>query len=271
MTKITRLSGMSFAVVGILLAVACSRESNQKQPVTTTTEKGASTAAPASEAEKRDHALVRVVHAMPKGPTLDVFADDQKAFDDVSYKQVTPYKELPDKLAVTFTVRLAGQDGGEPLAEKSEIISSGNHYTIVALPDTKAQLLLKVINDDLEPPSADKAKVRFIHVSPEAGEVDVYSRERKKALFDGVNFESEAGYCEVDPMKTTLEVRPEGKKNVLLTIPNAALDAGKIYTILIAGKTKDAPKLEAITIEDQFGIPTAHLNSPRLSKKPTAN
>jgi len=263
----TRFSAAGLAFGMVLLASGCSRESNQTQPVTTTTEKGISTSAPAKEVQKRDDVLIRVVHAIPKGPDVDLFADDQKAFDSVSYKKVTPYKEFPDKLRLTFKIRTAGQDTSQPLAENSEMIHSGSHYTVVAFPDSNGQPALTVVNDDLRPPDSHKAKVRFINASPDAGEVDVYSRAGKDAIFDGVNFRSEAGYREVDPMKTTLEVRPEGKKNVLLAIPDTSLEAGKIYTIVLAGRAKGGPKLEAITIEDEFGSPTAHLNSPEKGSR----
>ena len=260
MRKIPRLWGAGLAVATIVLMAACSRESSQKQSVTTTTEKGTSTAAPANEAKKRDNAFVRVINTIPKGPAIDVFADDQKSFEHVSYKEVTPYKELAEGMRVTFAIRSTGQDTNAPAAKNSESISNGNHYTVVAMLDSDGKPALKVVNDDLTPPRSDKAKVRFIHASPDVGEVDVYSRERNDELFGGVNFKSEVGYKEVDPITTTLEVRPEGKKNVLLAIPHASLDAGKIYTIIIAGRTKTKPKLEAITIEDQLASPTANLS-----------
>jgi hypothetical protein len=257
MTKRTRLSAAGLIFGVLFLVAACSRESNQTQQVTTTTEKGTSTAPPAKEVQTRDNVLIRVVHAIPKGPAVDLFADDQKAFDNVHFGKVTPYREIPDKLRANFTIRITGQANSQPLAENSETIGSGNHYTVIAFPDSDGHPTLTVVNDDLKPPDSHKAKVRFINASPDAGEVDVYPRTGKDALFDGVNFKSEAGYREVDPMRTTLEVRPEGKKNVLLTIPNTSLEAGKIYTIVLAGRTKAGQKLEAFTIEDELGTPTA--------------
>ena len=257
------ISSIPFVIL-LLLAVGCGTESRQKQEVTTTTGKGESTAPSSNEAQKHDNALVRVVNAIPNGPAVALFADDQKTFDHVGYKQVTPYKEVPDRMRLNFKIRTAGQDDSRPLAENAEMIGSGNHYTVVAYHDTNNQTALTVVNDNLTPPDSTKAKVRFINAAPGAGEVDVYPRAGKNAIFDGVNFGSEAGYREVNPMKTTLEVRPEGKKNVLLAIPNTSLEAGKIYTIVLAGRTK-AQKFDAITIEDQFGTPTARLNNPRTA------
>jgi len=248
---------MTAFVFAAMLAAACATESKRTEPVTTTTDKGSSTAPPAKEAEKRDQALVRVIYAVPGGAAGDVFADNTKAFPGVAYKTVTPYRELSDDRH-DFRLRPSGQDAVPPLAEKSENVSGGKHYTIIALPTdaTAKEVTLKLVTDNLVPPPAGTAKVRLIHASPDAGEVDVYPKGKDKALFSGVNFKSETSYTEVDPMSVTLEVRPEGKKDVLLTVPNVTFEAGKLYTIVLAGKAKGAPKLEAIKVEDQLTGPT---------------
>jgi hyperosmotically inducible protein len=54
-------------------------------------------------------------------------------------------------------------------------------------------------------------------------------------------------------MSGTLEVRPGGKNNAVLTIPNAKFQAGNTYTVVVAGKAKGTPKLEAMIIEDKLG------------------
>ena len=99
--------------------------------------------------------------------------------------------------------------------------------------------------------------MRVIHASSDAGEVDVYAKERDKALFDGVSFRSEVGYKEVEPMTATVEVRPKGKKSTLATTSNVKWEAGKTCTIIVTGRVKAAPKLEAVTVEDQLGSNTA--------------
>lgn len=154
----------------------------------------------------------------------------------------------------------------QPIAENSEGLSGGNHYTVVAMPRDAAgrEVTLRIVNDRLTPPSAGKAKVRVIHAAPDAGEVDVYARGRDDALFDGVNVETATTYTEVDPMTATLEVRPEGQQQAVLAVPNARFEAGKIYTIIVMGRTRGTPRLEAVTVEDQLGgagaMPGANVN-----------
>lgn len=234
-------------LVALLLLAACSNESNQNQPVTTTTSAGTSNAPPATEVKQRGNALVRVIHAVPTGPSVDVFADKTKVFTGIAYKTTSPYKEVSGE---RHTFR---QDTAQPLAENSEGLSDGMHYTDVAMADANGKPTLYVCGDDIVPPSSDRAKVRVIHASADASEVDVYAKEGDKKLFGGLNALSETTYSEFDPMSGTLEDRPEGKNNAVLTIPNAKFQASNTYTVVVTGKVKGTPKLEAMIIEDKLG------------------
>src|SRR5918996_1782247 len=254
------------ALFALLLVAACSREANQNQPVTTTTNSGTSSAPPATEVKQRGNALVRVIHAVPGSAAVDVFADDTKVFTGIAYKTTSPYKEVSGERH-TFRIRPAGQDTAQPLAENSEGLSDGRHYTVTATADANATPTLYIYDDDLVPPSSGKAKVRVIHASADAGEVDVYAKQGNKKLFGGVNALSQTSYTEVDPMAATLEVRPEGQNNAVLTIPNAKFNAGDTYTIVLTGKAKGAPKLEAMVIQDKLvGGTTAGITREEYEK-----
>lgn len=234
----------------LTLTVACSQESSQDRSVKTTTDSGSSTASASHDASNRDKALVRVVHAMPAQPAVDAFAGDSRTFSNVTYKTVTPYAELTDDTQ-RLTLKPAGQPG--TLAENNENFAGGKHYTLIAVPssaqDPKPEL--KVLADDLKPPTAGKARVRVINASPDVGEIDVYVMNTADKLFGGVNFKSEAGYTEIAPTTTVVELRPQGKKQPLLMMPQFSFEPDKTYTIVVMGRAKNH-KLEAVTVEDQF-------------------
>jgi Domain of unknown function (DUF4397) len=251
--------------MAVSLMVACGLESERTESVTTTTDKGTSSAPPAKEAEQRDRALVRVVQALPEFERIDAYVGENKEFSNVTYKTVTPYREVPDAQE-QFAIKPAGQDGTQPLAENREGITGGDHYTAIAMPTTDGKASLRVISDSLTPPPSGKASIRVINASPDAGEVSVFMNDKTNAAFDGVNPQTVTFYKEVDPMTATLEVRPQGKPDVLLTVPNATLEAGHIYTYVIAGRVKGAPKLEAIKIDDRLVGATG---TPRASPSPT--
>ena len=248
MNKLVKLLLM---IMTLLLAAACSSEPQQTQPVTTKTDSGTSTAPPAKEAAQRDNALVRVINTVPGSVSFDIFAGDQKIFESLAFRNVTSYKELSDSRH-SFRVRPAGQDTAQPVAENSKDLIGGKHYTIVVMPDTNDKTAVDVVNDNITAPPTDKALVRVIHASPDAGDVDVVQKQGDKKLFSGLNFQKGTSYMVLDPIRTTLEMRQEDQDKPIVTVTNANFEKGKFYTIVVTGHVKGAPKLETLMVEDQL-------------------
>src|SRR5262245_39067813 len=154
--------------------MSCGREAKQTAPVHTETQGTLAAAPPAHGSAERDMALVRVLYAIPGGAVADVFAGDQVAFNQLGYRMLTPYRELRAE-RTAFRLRPAGKDRAEPLAEQAEGLGAGKHYTVVVLPaDNNKPAAIRVLSDDLVPPSEGKAKVRVVNASPDAGKVEVF-------------------------------------------------------------------------------------------------
>jgi hypothetical protein len=250
MIKLRALCTGMLAVEAALLAAGC-KQSRDTGAVTSRTSEGTSNAPSTGALEKNDLALVRVVNAIPAGGAVMIYAGDSAAFSGVAYKTATGYREIPDD---RFNFKLGSPD--KPLAENRENLIGGGHYTIVAMPDAGGadKRNLRVLDDGLKPVSAEKARVRVINAIPGDLEISVYVRGREDPLFDGINFQSEAGWNEFDPIAGTLEIRPEGKKNVLASQPNVKLEGGKSYTFVVSGR---ATKPDIIKIEDEVAKSTS--------------
>jgi hypothetical protein len=244
--------------VGALLVLAltvgalasCERaETTSTSPVTTTSPAGTSTAPSAAAADRRDEALVRVVHAIPAGAPIDIYAGDLTVFDNLSYKSVTAYRALDGKRYM-FAARPAGMANAKPLSSNTEGLEDGEYYTVFALPGDGNTAHLRVVPDLLTPPPAGKARLRVIHGGADAGEVDIHATGTPGALFDGVDFQSVTTYEDVDPLDGEIEVRKEGQATPLVKVPIAHIEAGKFYTLVIVGRVRSTPKIEAFLIED---------------------
>jgi len=236
-------------VLAVLLVFSGCNQTRENQPVTTTTDKGTTTAPSSEQAEKRDKALVRVINAAGRGQKFDLYVGDNKILTSVEYRTVTPYREVSGTVR-TLKVRPAGQETAEPLAQNTEMMMDGNYYTAVVMPDKDLKgVRLNVYSDNLVVPATDKTKVRAINASPDVGDIDLYVRGKDKALFSGVGFASADGYDEVEPVRGTLDVRLKGKKGVVASVPTTHFEAGKLYTVVIAGRL---PKLDVIPVEDQL-------------------
>jgi hypothetical protein len=243
MTKLRGLCTGMLAGGVVLLAAGC-KPARDTGEVSSKTAEGTSNAPAAGVAAERDVALVRVVNAIPAGPAT-VLAGDSIAFPSVGYKKATEFREIPDD---RFNFKLGSAEN--PLAENRENLTGGGYYTIIAMPDEGGadKRNLRVLDDGLKPVSPDKARVRVVNAVPGDLEISVFVRGRADPLFDGINFKSEAGWNEIDPVAGTLELRPEGKKNVLASLPNVKFEGGRSYTFVIAGTPA---KPEIIRIEDE--------------------
>lgn len=234
--------------------VSCGREAKQTAPVQTEAG-GTLAAAPAAQAAaQRDTALVRVLYAIPGGTVADVFAGDAVAFNQLGYRSLSPYQELPAQ-RTTFRLRPAGKDTAEPLAEEGEGLAAGKHYTVVIFPGEKDHpAAMRVLSDDLVPPAEGKAKVRVVNASPDAGKVGVFVGGRTSALVKGVAVQTASDYAEIDPVQGTLEVRHDDK--VIANVPNTSIEPGTLYTVFLMGRMAERRGLEAMVTADRVEPPT---------------
>jgi hypothetical protein len=248
-----RAMGLGAVVMTLALtaatAAACGRAETSTAPVTTTSPAGQSTAPSSAASAGRDEALVRVVHAVPAGAPIDIYAGDLAVFDAVSYKAVMPYRVLEGKRYV-FAARPAGMANAKSLASNTEGLDDGEYYTVFALPGMNNGVHLRVVDDLLTAPAAGRAKLRVVHGSSDAGELDIAVAGGSATLFDGVDFQSVTGYEEIEPVSGPIEIRTEGETAALATVDNVSIEAGRFYTVVIVGTRRSTPKLEAFIIED---------------------
>jgi hypothetical protein len=237
-------------ILGLTFLAGCSHTKPTSQD-TETSAGGQTSVAPAGKAvAKQNKALVRFLNADPGVTRYDLWFDDSKAYTKVKYQRLTPYDELPAKRG-EFRLQASGWEKFDPEATQPGRLDSGKRYTVVAFRDAQGNLALDVITDNLAPPSNGKAKVRVINAASNSGEVDVIRKSDQKPLFKGVNVDRATDYKDVDAATTTFEVRERGQDKPTLLISNVNLEAGKMYTIVMAGGTANTP-LQAISIEDEL-------------------
>lgn len=193
-------------------------------------------------------ALVRFVHLVPDGPRIDVSVGDQKIFEELSYKDTAAY--LPVVAGeVTFGVSQGSSQPGAKLLEAKARLEKGKRYTIVVLGSAqgpKAQVF-----DDPFKALPGQALVRVIQVSADTPVMDVAAKGGP-VLFKGIASGKGSEYTPVRAMTYDLEVRPAGRNEVVLSLPGISLQAGRVYTVFVAGNAADKT-LEAVFAEDNYG------------------
>jgi Domain of unknown function (DUF4397) len=82
----------AFVVAGLL--AGC--QSKQEEPIRSSSQSGTSMAPSGEQADERNMALVRFINADPNTKSVSAYMDSNVAFTDVSFKTVTPYRQVPD-------------------------------------------------------------------------------------------------------------------------------------------------------------------------------
>jgi hypothetical protein len=208
-------------------------------------------------------ARVRVVHASPDAPAVDVWVNDAIiAFSNAPFKGITKYAELEP---ATYNVKVVPTGATEPAVIEADLaLEGGTDYTVVAV-GKLADIEPIVLVDDNSLPAAGSAHVRFVHASPDAPNVDIYVKDGP-ALFVNVPFKQAFPYVPVAAGTYDLEVRIHDSGAVALEVPGLALADRTVYTVFAMGLAGGEPSLMAVPSVDASPtlLPATGAETPAL-------
>jgi hypothetical protein len=190
-------------------------------------------------------ARVRVVHASPDAPAVDVWVNDGAAFTNAPFKGITDYAALDP---ATYNVKVVPAGATTPVVIEADLTLEAKDYTVVAV-GMLENIEPLVLVDNNSAPAAGKAHVRFVHASPDAPAVDI-AVAGGPVLFSNVAFKEVGDYLPVDAGTYDLEVRLAGTDTVALAVPGLALADGTVYTVFAMGLAGGEPALTAVPSAD---------------------
>ena len=194
--------------------------------------------------------FVRILHASPDAPAVDIYANNNIIAEGLSYKQLTNYLPIiPGNYQIQ--VYPAGNQTNAVI-DTNVTIPQDSVFTIAAAGELSNISLMpfpEMFTPNMPMGMRNTSYVRFVHLSPNAPAVDITLTDGTK-LFENVSYTQFTDYIAVNPGAYTLQVRPAGSNQVVLTIPDVSLMPGAIYSIYAVGLIGDAPPLEAVIAAD---------------------
>lgn len=191
---------------------------------------------------KNNSSLVRVFHAAPQAPNVDVYVNDQMVFSNLAFGDFTRYVYL-DEGEYNVSVYLAGQKD-RPVINQMVDIPSQQIFTIAATGNLDNLGLLVIPDKVSKSPSQNYSSVRVIHLSPNAPSVDILVDG--DTLFEDISFGEGTDYVDLNPGTYNVNVVLNSDKSVVLPL-KVTLNPDKIYTIYIIG---NPPTLQALQVVD---------------------
>ena len=191
---------------------------------------------------KNNSSLVRVFHAAPQAPNVDVYVNDQMVFSNLAFGDFTRYVYL-DEGEYNVSVYLAGQKD-RPVINQMVDVPSQQIFTIAATGNLDNLGLLVIPDKVSKSPSQNYSSVRVIHLSPNAPGVDILVDG--DTLFEDISFGEGTDYVDLNPGTYNVNVVLNTDKSVVLPL-KVTLNPDKIYTIYIIG---NPPTLQAVQVVD---------------------
>lgn len=197
-------------------------------------------------------ARVRVVHASPNAPAVDVLVDDATALSSV------PYRASSDFLSVNaglrrLRVRAAGTT--TTVIDATVSLAAQESYTVLAT-GLLAGIQPLVVIDTLTAPAAGQVKVRVIHGAPAAAGVDVYvtapgaNIATATPVLTNVPFRGVSNYLTVPAGQYQIRVTPTGTTTVAIDA-TVTFTAGQIRTIVATDAPGGGAPLAPIVLADR--------------------
>ena len=205
-----------------------------------------------AQEDQEPDATLRIVHASPGAPAIDILVDGQPFATNVAFGAATDYAAIPAgdyKVQVVAT----GQSAETAVIDTDLKAESGKAYIFAAAkPLNEIEGKLFEVNLDAVEPG--KARVRAIHLSPDAGDIDVVVTGGDE-LFGGVGFEDTSDYTDIDPGTISLDVRGE-EDRILTSAAGIEIVAGGTYDIIALGQLADQ-SLTLLPLVTNVSLPCA--------------
>ncbi len=180
-------------------------------------------------------ARVRVLHASPDAPAVDIWINGAKTIIKLEFEELTDFLSVPP---ATYQVHVVPSGATEPVVIAADLpLAADTDYTVIATGEL-ASITPVVLTGPSGAPAAGTAWVRFFHGSPDAPAVDITLPDGTVLMGD-VAFQEVSDYVPVAAGTYDLQARLAGTSTVALEIDNVSVAGGGIYTAYASGLAAD--------------------------------
>lgn len=178
------------------------------------------------------NARLRVVHASPDAPAVNIAVNDSNVLTNVVFGVGSDYLKI---LSDTYNVDVNVASNLQNVIDTDLTLDPSTDYTVAAV-GLVSDIGPLVLVDDNTPPASGNVKVRLVHAAPSAGNVDVYisapSEDINKLTPTVSNFEfkKSSAYLEVPAGDYRVRITPVGSKNVVIDTGTLSLVDGQVRT-----------------------------------------
>jgi hypothetical protein len=199
-------------------------------------------------------ATVRVVHASPGAPDVDVLLDGQPILQGVPYGEASPYVAIIPA-GHRFQIVPTGQTSDAAVFDQTLDAKPGQAYllAVFGLLNDIGGDIYEVDLSEIEP---GNARGRLINLSPDAGAVDIVQTGGDE-WFSDVGLGDAADYRHLGPGTYSVDLRGDDER-VLKTIADVTFEETRVYDLIVLGQIAD-DSLEVLSLVTTASPPCAEV------------
>ena len=198
---------------------------------------------------------LRVIHAVPDAPAVDVVVNDDfnaPLVSNLAFPEFTPFVNVPPD---SYNVKVAPTGTQNTVLEADLDLAAGTRYSVLAI-STLAAGIEGLVADDDPRRVATEAKVRIIHASPAAGDVDIYvtpvgaAIDAELPILEAVPFAANTGFLSLAEGDYDVTVTQTGSKAAAIGPATISIENGGIYTAIARDAEGGGAPLGLILLDD---------------------
>lgn len=198
---------------------------------------------------------VRVVHASPNAPAVDVLVDGVKVLESLPFREYSEYLPLS---AGSHEIRVNVAGTQTTVLQAAPNVMAGRDYTAIAVgfAGRTPALDLLLLEDNNATPAQGQIKVRVVHGAPSAPAVDVYvttpfeALDGKTPVLTNVPFKAASGYLQVPVSLYQARVAVAGTKTIAIDSHRLVTWNGMIRTIVAVDAKDGGAPFDFIILPD---------------------
>jgi len=186
-------------------------------------------------------ARLRAVHASPDAPNVDILVDNAIVLANVAFKEFLDYTAVP---AGDRNIKVNVTGTSTSVIDVTPTLAGGTDYTVLAI-NFVAAIEPLLLTDDNRLPTPGNARVRVVHASPDAPNVDVLVDD--VIVLTNVAFREFSDYLEVPSGARNFKVNATGTSTTVIDVTPTLAD-GSVYTVVALN---DLANIEPLLLLDR--------------------
>lgn len=233
------------------------------------------------EPATQDTSYLRIAHASPDAPAVDVTVDNETVVTNLSFGEVGDYLTLSSG---SYNVTIAGNETGDIVFEDSVALDSRSVTTLAAAGEIGENASVPfspiLYDDNAYEPADNESAISVVHLSPDAPAVDVTvgTGNETTVLAENVSYGQASDYVTVPPGNYTVDVREAAPDNdgPVVATTEVPLENGSAHSALAIGAVDadDGEPFQVVRTEDatvDVELPDTETPTPTITPPPVDN